>query len=62
MYNIALPSYNMKVINREFREELRQALDCKELPDGWATAEVVRETARKVLGVSYGQGKENKET
>ncbi|KAG7488682.1 hypothetical protein MATL_G00037740 [Megalops atlanticus] len=48
----------------EFREELRQALGGSvELPVDWATsAEVVRETARKVVGVSSGQRKEDKET
>ncbi|XP_056134022.1 uncharacterized protein LOC130110842 [Lampris incognitus] len=48
----------------EFRQELRQALgSSEELPDGWATtAEIVRETARKALGVSSGQRKEDKET
>ena len=35
----------------------------EELLDGWvSTAEVVRETTRKVLGVSSGQRKEDKET
>ena len=35
----------------------------EELPDGWVTtAEAVRETVRKVLGVSSGQRKEDKET
>lgn len=48
----------------EFRVELRQALGgSEELPADWVTtAEVVRETARKVLGVSSGQRKEDKET
>eukprot|EP00064_Thunnus_orientalis_P026187 superscaffoldBa00015694_g26675 len=50
-----------------FREELRQVLGGnEELPDGWevlgTTAEVARETARKVFGVSPGQRKEDKET
>eukprot|EP00064_Thunnus_orientalis_P005610 superscaffoldBa00000558_g5624 len=47
----------------DFREELRQMLGgSEELPDGWVTtAEVVRETARKVLGLSSGQRKEDKE-
>ena len=48
----------------EFREEMRRALDRKEeLPDDWTTtAKVVRDTARKVLGVSSKQRKEYKET
>ena len=48
----------------EFRVELRQALGgSEELPADWVTtAEVVRETARKVLGVSSGHRKEDKET
>ena len=48
----------------EFREEIRRALGGKdELPDEWTTtAKVVRETARKVLGVSSKQRKEDKET
>ncbi|KAK3534319.1 hypothetical protein QTP86_014230, partial [Hemibagrus guttatus] len=48
----------------EFRQELRQALGGQVvLPDDWeTTAEVVRETGRKVLGVSSGRRKEDKET
>ncbi|KAK3557079.1 hypothetical protein QTP70_024758 [Hemibagrus guttatus] len=48
----------------EFREKLRQALGGQVvLPDDWeTTAEVIRETGRKVLGVSSGRGKEDKET
>ncbi|KAK3543189.1 hypothetical protein QTP70_012289 [Hemibagrus guttatus] len=48
----------------EFRQKLRQALGGQVvLPDDWeATAEVVRETGRKVLGVSSGRRKEDKET
>ncbi|KAK3535166.1 hypothetical protein QTP70_004821 [Hemibagrus guttatus] len=48
----------------EFREKLRQALGGQVvLPDDWeATAEVIRETGRKVLGVSSGRRKEDKET
>ena len=35
----------------------------EEIPDGWeTTATVVREIGRKVLGMSSGQRKENKET
>ncbi|KAK3514307.1 hypothetical protein QTP70_013636 [Hemibagrus guttatus] len=48
----------------EFRQKLRQAL-CGQvvLPDDWeTTAEVIRETARKVMGVSSGRRKEDKET
>ncbi|KAK3564554.1 hypothetical protein QTP86_022796 [Hemibagrus guttatus] len=48
----------------EFRHKLRQALGGQVvLPDDWeTTAEVIRETGRKVLGVSYGRRKEDKET
>ncbi|KAK3548137.1 hypothetical protein QTP70_004872 [Hemibagrus guttatus] len=48
----------------EFRQKLRQALgDQVVLPDDWeTTAEVIRETGRKVLGVSSGRRKEDKET
>ncbi|KAK3509272.1 hypothetical protein QTP70_028595, partial [Hemibagrus guttatus] len=48
----------------EFRQKLRQALGGQVvLPDDWeTTAEVIRETGRKVLGVSSGKRKEDKET
>ena len=48
----------------KFREEVRQVLDGgKEVWDDWATtAEVVKKIARKVLGVTSGQRKEDKET
>ena len=48
----------------EFMEEIRRALGGrKELPDDWTTmAKVVRDTTRKVLGVSAKQRKEYKET
>ncbi|KAK3511529.1 hypothetical protein QTP70_009317 [Hemibagrus guttatus] len=51
----------------EFRQKLRQALGgvvvVVVLPDDWeTTAEVIRETGRKVLGVSSGRRKEDKET
>ncbi|KAK3512760.1 hypothetical protein QTP70_025119 [Hemibagrus guttatus] len=48
----------------EFRQNLRQALGGQVvLPDDWeTTAEVIRETGRKVLGVSSGRRKEDKET
>ncbi|KAK3574497.1 hypothetical protein QTP86_008387 [Hemibagrus guttatus] len=48
----------------EFRQKLRQALGGQvALPDDWeTTAEVIRETGRKVLGVSSGRRKEDKET
>ncbi|KAK3531759.1 hypothetical protein QTP70_028291 [Hemibagrus guttatus] len=48
----------------EFRQMLRQALGGQVvLPDDWeTTAEVIRETGRKVLGVSSGRRKEDKET
>ncbi|KAG2463133.1 CFDP2 protein, partial [Polypterus senegalus] len=47
----------------EFREEVRQALGgSEELPDSWeTTADVVRMTARRVVGMTSGQ-KEEKET
>ncbi|KAK3506283.1 hypothetical protein QTP70_002439 [Hemibagrus guttatus] len=48
----------------EFRQKLRQALGGQVvLPDDWETrAEVIRETGRKMLGVSSGRRKEDKET
>ncbi|KAK3533866.1 hypothetical protein QTP70_032986 [Hemibagrus guttatus] len=48
----------------EFRQKLRQAMGGQVvLPDDWeTTAEVIRETGRKVLGVSSGRRKEDKET
>ncbi|KAK3544109.1 hypothetical protein QTP86_001805, partial [Hemibagrus guttatus] len=48
----------------EFRQNLRQALGGQVvLPDDWeTTAEVIRETGRKVLGVSSGRRKDDKET
>ncbi|KAK3526321.1 hypothetical protein QTP70_022740 [Hemibagrus guttatus] len=48
----------------EFRQKLRQALGGQVvLPDDWeTTVEVIRETGRKVLGVSSGRRKEDKET
>ncbi|KAK3513846.1 hypothetical protein QTP70_028832 [Hemibagrus guttatus] len=48
----------------EYRQKLRQALGGQVvLPDDWeTTAEVIRETGRKVLGVSFGRRKEDKET
>ncbi|KAK3522082.1 hypothetical protein QTP70_024351 [Hemibagrus guttatus] len=48
----------------EFRQKLRQALGGQVLlPDDWeTTAEVIRETGRKVLGVSSGKRKEDKKT
>ncbi|KAK3567014.1 hypothetical protein QTP86_008947 [Hemibagrus guttatus] len=48
----------------EFRQKLRQALGGQVvLPDDWeTTAEVIRETGRKVLGVSSGKRKGDKET
>ncbi|KAK3525556.1 hypothetical protein QTP86_034849 [Hemibagrus guttatus] len=46
------------------RQKLRQALGGQVvLPDDWkTTAEVIRETGRKVVGVSSGRRKEDKET
>ncbi|KAK3539551.1 hypothetical protein QTP70_010289 [Hemibagrus guttatus] len=48
----------------EFKQKLRQALGGQVvLPDDWeTTAEVIRVTGRKVLGVSSGRRKEDKET
>ncbi|KAK3517986.1 hypothetical protein QTP70_029104, partial [Hemibagrus guttatus] len=48
----------------ELRQKLRQALGGQVvLPDDWeTTAEVIRETERKVLGLSSGRRKEDKET
>ncbi|KAK3544564.1 hypothetical protein QTP86_016980 [Hemibagrus guttatus] len=48
----------------EFRQKFRQALGGQVvLPDDWeTTAEVIRETGRKMLGVSSGRRKEDKET
>ncbi|KAK3546717.1 hypothetical protein QTP70_033372, partial [Hemibagrus guttatus] len=48
----------------EFRQKLRQALGGQVLlPDDWeTTAEMIRETGRKVLGVPSGRRKEDKET
>ncbi|KAK3540944.1 hypothetical protein QTP86_006405 [Hemibagrus guttatus] len=53
-----------KLKKEEFRQKLRQALGGQVvLPDDWeTTAEVIRETGRKVLGVSSGRRKEDKET
>ncbi|KAK3557295.1 hypothetical protein QTP70_026684, partial [Hemibagrus guttatus] len=49
---------------QEWRQKLRRALDGQVvLPDDWETTpEVIRETGRKVLGVSSGRRKEDKET
>ncbi|KAK3556954.1 hypothetical protein QTP70_022300, partial [Hemibagrus guttatus] len=48
----------------EFRQKLRQVLGGQVvLPDDWeTTAEVIRQTGRKVLGVSSGRRKEDKVT
>ncbi|XP_053346567.1 craniofacial development protein 2-like [Clarias gariepinus] len=47
-----------------FREELRQAMGGQEVlsVDWTTTANVIRETGRRVLGVSSGKGKVDKET
>ncbi|KAK3523750.1 hypothetical protein QTP70_009238 [Hemibagrus guttatus] len=52
------------VVCRMTLKKLRQALGGQVvLPDDWeTTAEVIRETGRKVLGVSSGRRKEDKET
>ncbi|KAK3535502.1 hypothetical protein QTP70_016926 [Hemibagrus guttatus] len=54
---------NLKEIS-DCKVKLRQALGGQVLlPDDWeTTAEVIRETGRKVLGVSSGRRKEDKET
>ena len=48
----------------EFREGIRRALGGREdLPDDWTTtAKTVRDIARKVLGVSSKQRKEDNDT
>ena len=48
----------------QFREEVKQALSCceKEMHEWTTVADVVRKTARKVLGVSSGQKKEDRDT
>ncbi|KAK3543841.1 hypothetical protein QTP70_030074, partial [Hemibagrus guttatus] len=53
-----------KLKKDEFRQKLRQALGGQVvLPDDWeTTAEVIRQTGTKVLGVSSGRRKEDKET
>ncbi|KAK3522429.1 hypothetical protein QTP86_010639 [Hemibagrus guttatus] len=53
-----------QVVEAEKGGKLRQALGGQVvLPDDWeTTAEVIRETGRKVLGVSSGRRKEDKET
>ncbi|KAK3553574.1 hypothetical protein QTP70_005489 [Hemibagrus guttatus] len=52
------------MVCKKKRQKLRQALGGQVvLPDDWeATAEVIRETGRKVLGVSSGRRKEDKQT
>ncbi|KAK3514903.1 hypothetical protein QTP70_034586 [Hemibagrus guttatus] len=54
----------MIVLCVTLRQKLRQALGGQVvLPDDWeTTADVIRETGRKVLGVSCGRRKEDKET
>ena len=61
---IKLWKLKKEVCCEEFREEIRRTLGGKEeLPDDWTTtAKVLRDTARKVLGVSVKQRKEDKET
>ncbi|KAK3569633.1 hypothetical protein QTP86_002580 [Hemibagrus guttatus] len=56
--------FGVKERNLEGQMKLRQALGGQVvLPDDWeTTAEVIRETWRKVLGVSSGRRKEDKET
>ncbi|KAK3568688.1 hypothetical protein QTP86_013448 [Hemibagrus guttatus] len=55
---------DMAVVNTFSEEKLRQALGGQVvLPHDWeTTAEVIRKTGRKVLGVSSGRRKEDKET
>ncbi|KAK3525929.1 hypothetical protein QTP70_010997 [Hemibagrus guttatus] len=52
------------MVCKKKRQKLRQALGGQVvLPDDWeTTADVIRETGRKVLGVSSGRRKEDKET
>ncbi|KAK3526968.1 hypothetical protein QTP86_005744 [Hemibagrus guttatus] len=52
------------MVCKKKRQKLRQTLGGQVvLPDDWeTTAEVIRETGRKVLGVSSGRRKEDKET
>ena len=46
----------------QFREEVKWALSCEKEMHEWATvADVVRKTARKVLGASSGQKKEDRD-
>ncbi|KAK3545219.1 hypothetical protein QTP70_002066 [Hemibagrus guttatus] len=56
--------FGVKERNLEGQMKLRQALGGQVvLPDDWeTTTEVIRETGRKVLGVSSGRRKEDKET
>ncbi|KAK3549709.1 hypothetical protein QTP86_007157 [Hemibagrus guttatus] len=56
--------FGVKERNLEGQMKLRQALSGQVvLPDDWeTTAEVIRETGRKVLSVSSGRRKEDKET
>ncbi|KAK3535204.1 hypothetical protein QTP70_004759 [Hemibagrus guttatus] len=53
-----------KLKRRNVRQKLRQALGGQVvLPDDWeTTAEVIKVTGRKMLGVSSGRRKEDKET
>ncbi|KAK3525223.1 hypothetical protein QTP86_023307 [Hemibagrus guttatus] len=61
---LALSIVALKQKLAQAQQKLRQALGGQVvLPDDWeTTAEVIRETGRKVLGVSSGRRKEDKET
>eukprot|EP00064_Thunnus_orientalis_P013101 superscaffoldBa00002092_g13138 len=58
------PNQHNHIPRLQLVQDLKQVLGgSEELTDGWVTtAEVMKETARKVLGVSSGQRKEDKET
>uniref|UniRef100_A0A7N6AER0 Serine protease n=1 Tax=Anabas testudineus TaxID=64144 RepID=A0A7N6AER0_ANATE len=60
IHQVQCPLLKNEETCEEFRQKLRQVLGGQdELPDDWeTTAEVIRETGRKVLGVSSGKRKE----
>ncbi|KAK3508959.1 hypothetical protein QTP70_015383, partial [Hemibagrus guttatus] len=63
-HRVTYKSGSRRTQKKRSRQKLRQALGGQVvLPDDWeTTAEVIRETGRKVLGVSSGRRKEDKET